>query len=95
MYRDKIRNKVNEILKGNFTQDDYKIHFGYDCVDIELFHQIFTDKVRELEKYFGADVTLIYVNEDGNLVLMYDVSDFVLDEYGSWKIYDEQYGYVW
>lgn len=99
MYRNKIRNEVGEIFKGIFTPEDYVIHFGYDCIDIELRgKEIYTDLIRKLEEYFGAESTLIHVmNVDGkgNIVLMYDVSKFILDEYGSWKAYDEKYGYEW
>lgn len=97
MYRENIRDKVNEILKGLFTPEEYVIHFGYDCVNIELYNQIYTSTIREFEDYFGTDSTLIYamnVNGKGNIVLMYDVSEFIIEEYGSWSVYEEKYGYV-
>lgn len=97
MYRELIRNKVGEILKGLFTPEDYIINFGYDCVDIELCHQIYTDTIKELEEFFRTDSTLIYattVNGKGRVVLMYDVSEFIIEEYGSWVCYEKEYGYI-
>lgn len=97
MYRNKIRNGLGEIFKGIFTPEDYVIHFGYDCINIELRDKsIYSDLIRKMENYFGVDSTLIYVihvNGKGQIVLQYDVSKFILDEYGSWEVYDEKYGY--
>ena len=99
MYRNVIRQKVGEIFKGLFTEEDYSIVFGYDCVDIELSHpynQIYTDTIRELEEFFHNSTLIYATTVDGKcrIVLMYDVTDLIVEEYGTFSAYEKNYGYT-
>lgn len=71
--KDKIKNKVNEILKSNNIYE-FEIEYGYDCFWVELLNTdlIFSDMVKSLEDEFDNEIIVIKINEKGNIVFHID-----------------------
>lgn len=81
MKKQEIADKVYEIMIHT-NQYKWNILFGYDCIHITLNKDnrvpLYTDTTNELEKALNNEVTVIEVDEEGNLILMYDVG--IIDE---------------
>jgi len=91
LFKELICCGVGEVFKGSFLEGLWSVSFGYDCVDIVLKGQVYVSMVYELDGFFGGG-GLLYVNDDGVLCLMYDISGFILDEFGVWENYDRCFG---
>ena len=91
LFKELICCGVGEVFNGSFLEGLWSVSFGYDCVDIVLKGQVYASMVYELDGFFGGG-GLLYVNDDGVLCLMYDISGFILDEFGVWENYDRCFG---
>lgn len=84
MENDKKQDIADKVLKvmGRTNQHKWKIIFGYDCIHIELDKDngvpLYTDTTRELETELNNLYTVIELNKEGNICLIYDVG--VIDE---------------
>lgn len=90
--RSKIDEKVKSALNG-WNIDNYEISFGYDCIEIKLINvtEIPTQVVNDLEMDLQTDISWINIC-DGNIQIGLDISNFILQEFESWSVYEEKYG---
>mgnify|MGYP003289361999 CR=1 FL=1 len=89
--RDKIKEIVRKTLRGwNLFEKDWEIHFGYDCIGISILRkdwELYPEDIIALGHSLKTDVRWIN-SEDGNLVIGYDITKFIVDEFGGFKEYN-------
>lgn len=93
--RYKIKTIVNKIFKEPYYKTE--LHFGYDCVGVELIRclnekEILLSEVEELKTQLDTEICWIRISDEGNFILGYDISNMILSEFGNWKNYQERYG---
>ena len=94
-----MRDKISEIVCGVFNPDLYKtkIHWGYDCIGIE-FEDCLNDNelslmdIEELKRALCSELCWIRINDEGNMVLCYDIRDMILSKFEYWENYEKAYG---
>ena len=90
--RDKIKGIVKRTLRSwNLFEDDWNIGFGYDCIIIEIVkkgRELYPEDIITLARSLKTDINWVAVSDYGNLVIGYDISNFIVDEFGGFEEYN-------
>lgn len=94
--RDKILQDIKKRFKKTRWENNHEIFFGYDCLAIEFTEKgvlVTSDLIDELKSILKTNLAWASISEDGNLLLSFDITDYILEEFGYWERYDKEYGF--
>lgn len=89
--RGKITGIIRRALRSwNFGEEDWRVCFGYDCIEIEINKkgELYPKDIIGLGDCLKTDIYWIRVSDDGNLVVGYDISNFIIGVFGGFKEYN-------
>lgn len=84
-----MREKIEQIIHN--YMDFYNIKYGYDCIGITIINAtIPLDIIESIKQDLNCELVWFRV-VNGNLMISYDISNFILNWFGSWDKYDKEY----
>ena len=97
-----MRDELKEIVTGHFSNTNRtvsEIDFGYDCMNVtvecdEVFDSVSVDELITLQRILKSDLSpSVKADENGNIVVGYDITEMILEEFGDWKSYEKAYDF--
>ena len=94
-----MHDKINSIIGEHFARiniEEYNwdCYFGYDCIEISLNIEwgLSTSVITSLEKKLKTELSWINI-KDNNLIIGFDISNMIIEEFGTWEEYEPYYNF--